>query len=116
MEHQEAHHGTNVGGIKSADERDLVRPQGSVQLGEGLFHLFQGDISVGQVLVETLPSGKAREHWCLYRSYRWPSTYNPRQELRFEFIASSPPVKEFKRALPSGSTYVVATCEQETIP
>lgn len=116
MQNHKAHRGMNVGGFKSADECDLVRPQGAVQLGEGLFYLFQGEISVGQVFVELLRSGVSREHWCLYRSYRWPSAFNTKQELRFEFSASKPSIEDFKQALPSGSTYVVATCEQETIP
>lgn len=95
---------------------DLARPQDAVQLGDGLFELYQANVVVGRVLVEHPSPTQTLEHWGLYTSYRWPSSLNPRQETRFEYRGAAISASSFKDSLPSGSTYVIADCRQETLP
>ena len=96
---------------------DQSHMQGPVQLGVGLFVLYQRDTKVGEVFVEPGDPNTSTEHWGLYREYRSPSSLNTEQDLRFEYVGDggnlSGPM--FKNNLPSGSTYVSAACRQEVI-
>lgn len=90
---------------------------GAVQIGVGFYVLYQGEIRVGQVLVEAVDPDTTTEHWGLYREYCWPSALNVRQDLRFEYAGDGRDLSgtKLRESLPQGSTYVVASCRQEVI-
>jgi hypothetical protein len=96
---------------------DQSRARGQVQLGVGLFTLYQGEIKVGLVFVEAVDDKSTVEHWGLYREYRWPSALNVRQELHFEYESDGREMSgaKLRETLPAGSTYVMASCKMEVI-
>ncbi|MFO0593220.1 MAG: hypothetical protein U0441_37105 [Polyangiaceae bacterium] len=92
------------------------RPAVGVQIMLGVYRLFQ-EREVGQLYVEELAGPtKTREHWILYGAYRWPSAEYPTQQLTFRYQGPPADLSEFLKGAPSGSTYVVADCSQQTLP
>lgn len=90
----------------------------STQLADGYYHLRQGDEVVGKLLVQPgYNSGETVVHWGLFTTYRWPSSSNTTESITFEYQGphGTLSVADFKSTLPSGSTYVKAACQQETV-
>ena len=112
MENKEAHRG-GIGGA------DLARPTNAMQFGIGFYTIKQSENTVGKLLVlEGRNQSSTDEHWGLFPTYRWPSSFNQTQDIRYEYQGppSTMTAAEFKASLSSGDTYVLAACEQETIP
>lgn len=97
------------------DSKNYMRPLDRTQIIQGKYLLYQGQTEVGGLLVTDDSPGVSTEHWLLSTSYMWPSASNPSQELRFEYKGSVVPVSEFLQDVPTGTTYVIARCEQQTL-
>ncbi|MBK8254603.1 MAG: S8 family serine peptidase [Polyangiaceae bacterium] len=96
----------------------IVRISDGIQIIDGLYHLYQNSNLVGKLLVKPgASSNKSTEYWGLYTSYRWPSASNSNQDIVFAYqgVHTTITPLELKQSLPSGSTYIVAECDAETI-
>ena len=103
-------------------ERDNVnhnfaKPADAVQVWVGEYVLRQGAEIVGKLYVEELAGpADTKEHWLLYRNYRWPSSTYPNQEISFHYQNVTGRLSDFLASPPEGSIYVIARCEQATLP
>lgn len=99
-----------------AEGRDMTRKQDGQQIAVGYYQLYQGTIQVGRLLViESLP-GNSAEHWDLWSTFRQPSVYNVRQEILYVYVSEPISEAEFTRDILTGSTYIIAKCQQQTNP
>ena len=94
----------------------MARSQDGLQVGIGFYVVKQFEDQVGRLLVEEISAGKTIEHWDLWATYRQPSRFNISQELVIEYQAASMKLSDFKDGFTTGSTYIVAQCEQNTNP
>lgn len=95
--------------------KNYMRPVDRTQIIQGLYRLHQGEILVGQLLVIDGDPGVSTEHWLLNAEYRWPSEANRNQEIRFEYTGAAIELEEFLTNVPVGTTYVIASCQQQTL-
>lgn len=98
------------------NEKNYMRPLDRTQIVQGVYGLYQGTSEVGALLVTDDSPGVSTEHWLLFTGYAWPSEANPDQEIRFEYKSGAISLTSFLEEVPSGATYIVANCEQQTLP
>lgn len=98
------------------NEKNYMRPLDRTQIVQGVYGLYQGTSEVGALLVTDDSPGVSTEHWLLFTGYAWPSEANPEQEIRFEYKSGAISLTSFLEEVPSGATYIVANCEQQTLP
>jgi subtilisin family serine protease len=108
MEHQQTNRGPR-------DGQDMTRGQDDQQIAVGFYILYQADLQIGRLLVVPERVGTS-EHWDLWSAFRQPSSLNTRQELIFSYVGQPISVEEFKRNIDTGSTYIIAQCQQQTNP
>lgn len=101
--------------VDKMENRKYARPADAVQIWTGEYVLRQGESIVGKLYVEELngPS-HTKEHWVLYSGYQWPSSTYPYKEIIFDYQGAVGDLEEFLDAPPSGSTYIIATCDQQS--
>jgi hypothetical protein len=97
--------------------QSFTRPKDAVQIQYGVYHLVQGTATVGKLLVTqgTAP-GASTESWLLYSSYHWPSSDYPNQSITFVYDGTPISLSEFLSGAPSDATYIVASCQQQSLP
>jgi subtilisin family serine protease len=110
-------HRIHMYGRQDMDHRNYVKPADVVQIWPGIYTLEQDEVVVGRLFVEQL-SGPAhtKEHWLLYSSYRWPSETYPKQNITFSYEGAPGLLQDFLRDPPAGSAYIIASCDQQTLP
>lgn len=97
-------------------KKNYMQPLDRTQIMEGTYELYQGTAKVGKLLVTFDNPGKSTEHWLLYSEYSWPSASNTEQELRFQYQSEAIQLTSFLSSPPTGATYIIAACEQQTLP
>jgi subtilisin family serine protease len=96
--------------------KNYMRPLDRTQIIQGRYMLYQGLTEVGALYVTDDSPGVSTEHWLLYEEYAWPSESNTVQEIRFEYKTTMGSLESFLTDPPSNTTYVIASCEQQTLP
>lgn len=98
------------------EKKNYLRPADATQIMAGEYTIKQSGTQVGKLYVEEL-SGPThtKEHWLLFSGYRWPSLGNQTQSLDFEYKGAPGRLNDFLDAPPSGSTYIIADCQQQTL-
>ncbi len=96
--------------------KNYMRPLDRTQIIQGRYKLYQDNTLVGVLRVTDDAPGRSTEHWLLYSAYLWPSETNDTQEIVFKYQDEPGDLEEFLRDAPSGATYVIAHCEQQTLP
>jgi hypothetical protein len=97
-------------------KKNYMQPLDRTQIMEGTYELYQGETKVGKLLVTYDNPGKSTEHWLLYSEYSWPSASNTEQEMRFQYQSEAIQLTSFLSSPPTGATYIIAACEQQTLP
>jgi hypothetical protein len=100
----------------TTEGRDITRSQDSQQIGVGYYILRQATIQVGRLLVVETRSGASTEHWDLWFGFRQPSWANTQQDITFQYEGEPISVTQFQQGISTGSTYIIAQCEQQANP
>jgi hypothetical protein len=96
--------------------KNYMRPLDRTQIIQGKYKLYQDKNLVGALRVTDDAPGRSTEHWLLYSEYLWPSETNNTQEIVFQYQDEPGELDDFLHNAPSGATYVIARCEQQTLP